>query len=54
MFIIKCVSFGKEQHWDEGVTLGVGTVIEVANRAVYYECGGGTRRTKECEVQTIN
>lgn len=50
MFIIRCENCGAEQHWGEGVTIGQGTVIEVADRAVYCECGaeweedGGTLR----------
>lgn len=41
MFIITCKRCGREQHWGEGVIAGQGTVIEVANRAIYCECGSG-------------
>lgn len=39
VFIIKCTNCGREQYWSDGVTVGQGTVIEVADRAVYCECG---------------
>ncbi|MDP9728981.1 MULTISPECIES: hypothetical protein [Alicyclobacillus] len=41
MFIIRCENCGAEQRWGDGVTLGQGTVIEVADKAVYCECGAG-------------
>ena len=41
MFIVKCENCGREQHWGEGVTVGQGTVIEVADKAVFCECGAG-------------
>lgn len=41
MFIVKCENCGREQHWGEGVTVGQETVIEVADRAVFCECGAG-------------
>lgn len=41
MFVIKCENCGREQYWGEGVTIGQGTVIEVADRAVFCECGNG-------------
>ncbi|MFB5191714.1 hypothetical protein [Alicyclobacillus fastidiosus] len=41
MFVIRCENCGAEQRWSEGVTLGQDTVIEVAERAVYCECGNG-------------
>ncbi|WP_179123075.1 hypothetical protein [Ferroacidibacillus organovorans] len=41
MFIIKCQKCGAEQRWGEGMMLGQGTVIEVADRAVFCECEAG-------------
>lgn len=41
MFIIKCQECGAEQRRGEGIMLGQGTVIEVADRAVICECGAG-------------
>ncbi|MFD1674949.1 hypothetical protein [Alicyclobacillus fodiniaquatilis] len=41
MFIIKCTNCGREQYWGEDVSVGQGTVIEVADKAVYCTCGAG-------------
>ena len=46
MFIIKCSQCGQEQNWCDGVTLGENTVIEVADKAVYCECGSAVEEIK--------
>lgn len=45
MFIIRCKNCGAEQHWGAGVTFGQGTVIEMADRAVFCKCGNGVEET---------
>ncbi|MFX4300905.1 hypothetical protein ACOJUR_01275 [Alicyclobacillus tolerans] len=39
MFIIRCENCGAEQRWGDGVTVGQVTLIEVADKAVFCECG---------------
>lgn len=45
MFVIRCENCGAEQRWGDGVELGVNTVIEVADGAVFCKCGNGVEET---------
>lgn len=52
MFIIRCENCGAEQRWGEGLIVGQGTVIEVANRAVFCECGAAVEEENGELVKT--
>lgn len=54
MFIITCENCGREQRWGEGVTVGQGTVIEVADRAVFCECGRGVEEDSTGRLNGYN